>query len=266
MKIIYRKKMFDIHGISDNDSIFKHIIKKRCFYEADLLEYIYSVIKYLGKSDLLVIDVGANMGNHSLFLKSFVASKILSVEPNPEILPILERNLKNNIDNYTIIACALGEKEGNGSMVISEQAKNNSGMAKVDVHGEGNQIRIIPLDDLVAQHRNTEKKSNTISLIKIDVEEMEMDVVKGAIQTLSYDKPELFIEASTDERFHDLKQFLAAYGYRPLSSWAATPVIHFSYEPGIVLKSYIAFLKPMIKVRVKLKRFIAKLYFFLGRI
>src|SRR3989338_10130702 len=97
MKFKYRHKLFDVEGVSQEDHIYKEIIKNRSFYEIDLLEYMYLINKCLHKENTIAIDVGANIGNHSIFFQSFLTDHVISVEPNPNVLPILEKNLNQNI-------------------------------------------------------------------------------------------------------------------------------------------------------------------------
>jgi hypothetical protein len=72
--------------------------------------------------------------------------------------------------------------------------------------------------------------------VKIDVEGMEVDVLKGANQVLTSDRPHVFAEASSRTHFHALRSYLRQFGYVPLSRWAVTPVYHFAYEPTPKLK------------------------------
>ena len=70
MKFTHRKRAFDIVGSRDDDHIYQAIRRSGRFYEVVLLEYI---ARFVRAPSGVVIDVGANIGNHSVFFRSFVA-------------------------------------------------------------------------------------------------------------------------------------------------------------------------------------------------
>ena len=53
-----------MQGISQDDWIFYLIFNNKMFYEIDLLKYMRFTLK---KCDGYILDVGANIGNHSVF-------------------------------------------------------------------------------------------------------------------------------------------------------------------------------------------------------
>jgi len=60
----YRGKKIVISGYANDDWIFKSIKNTNNFYEIDLLKYIHYSLSNISGS---MIDVGANIGNHSVF-------------------------------------------------------------------------------------------------------------------------------------------------------------------------------------------------------
>lgn len=61
-----------------------------------------------------IIDAGAYLGLSVLYFKNLVPKAvILAIEPNPEILPVLEKNIfENMVDDVVIAPVALSDKEG----------------------------------------------------------------------------------------------------------------------------------------------------------
>src|SRR5690606_32927844 len=127
MQFTYRTKTFDIQGVSQEDHIYKTISETLCFYEKDLLEYIYTVVG-TQPPQTLAVDVGANIGNHSIFFASFLTDHLIAIEPNPQVLPVLNKNLSHNIQNYQIYECAVGEATGTGTLMMPEDITDNAGM------------------------------------------------------------------------------------------------------------------------------------------
>jgi FkbM family methyltransferase len=264
VKFEYRQKTFDIESVSQEDWIYTRIVQTGTFYEIDLLEYISSIKRYFSKKNSIAIDVGANIGNHSLFLRSFLVDHLIAVEPNPKVLPVLSRNLERNINSYSIYDCALGETDSLGSIVLPDGAEKNIGMAKIALDGKDKTIRITTLDAIVAQWKKSNIQNGIISIIKIDVEGMELAVLKGARNTIRKYRPHLFIEAGTPEEYFEVNTYLRSLGYQALGKWAATPVYHFSASKRLNIDLRLAeYSRSLKKTRVILAGKIRNLRLFL---
>lgn len=80
---------------------------------------------------------------------------------------------------------------------------NNLGAAQLEPDSDGN-IHVVPLDELI-----TEK----VSFIKIDVENMEMDVLTGAQGLIKAYRPDIFIEIM-NKNIPEFLDFLKKIGYQ----------------------------------------------------
>jgi len=237
VRFVYRGRSFDLAGAHDRDHIFRKIRDLRTFYEIDLLEYIARVVTAKGG---VAIDAGANIGNHSVFFGAVVGSQVISVEPNGNVISVLERNLKTNLGVSHVLHCALGAAAGSG-VVVGGPA--NVGGARVVTPVEAAEApdklgttTIRTLDSVVANEVACLSPRARITLIKIDVEGMEAEVLAGAQETLRAHHPHLFIEAGTSKHLTTLRALLEPLGYRSISKWAATPVYHFVHEPSLRLR------------------------------
>jgi FkbM family methyltransferase len=231
MKFKYRSEQFEIATYSKMDHISHIIDSTGTFYEIDLLEYMEHMIDGL-RTDTLILDVGANIGNHSLFFGRFLAETIISVEPNPLVLPTLKSNLRLNSSKWLVIEKAVGESSGSCSMHQHSAENENVGMAKVDIHTDASgQIEVTTIDAIVDDYIKQHVRTKLVA-IKIDIEGMELNALKGASKTLESFKPEIFVEAQDSEALAELKALLGSYGYVAISKWAATPVFHFSWKPS----------------------------------
>lgn len=242
MQFQYLSKFFDIKGVTQNDHIYKNIVSSSSFYEIDLLKYIQAV-KFSftsGLEDTLAIDVGANIGNHSIFFRSFITEHLMSIEPNPEVLPTLNDNLSRNIDNYSIFDCAVGDISSRGDIIIPNNIFNNIGAARIVKEDNNGEINILTLDSLFLSWQKRNNINNvSISLIKIDVEGMEFLVLKGASNIISKYKPHIFVEAITKVELDNILYYLSPLGYQKLPvKWGVTPVYHFVYKPKLTLKFF----------------------------
>jgi len=173
------------------------------FYEEAMLNYIR---KNYTKG--VFLDVGANIGNHTLFVAAFCnPKKILSFEPVPDFFEHLRENIKiNKLKNVTALNVALGSKKENKKIFIFDRERN-IGAAKIGDNGTIN-ITVDSLDSIV-----NDLKLTQIDLIKIDVEGYNLNVLEGAKKTIVKFKPDLLIECESRCEKKKVTNCLKKYRY-----------------------------------------------------
>jgi FkbM family methyltransferase len=136
------------------------------------------------------IDVGANNG---FFYALQVGlqhpdARVFAFEPDPEILPHLERNVAVNglAEQITVVPVALSDTVTDGRLTAGLGASGYL-LDSNDVHGV--QVRVTTLDTFVADNR-----IDRIDVIKVDVEGHEERVLAGARETLAAFHPTLVLE------------------------------------------------------------------------
>ncbi|MFM2588598.1 FkbM family methyltransferase [Vibrio sp. TBV020] len=229
MKFNYKGRIITLMGYSKDDHIYRTIVNTKSFYEVELLEYIIKVMKNRAPESIVCVDVGANIGNHSVFLGSFISEHVVAVEPNPDVLPLLKCNLEINAISHTLFPVALGESEGFGELTIP--LDENIGSARLNELEQGT-VPITSFDTLFTDWKLSHPEFK-LAIIKIDVEGMELKVLKGAVNTLISERPELFIEAASRYDYFKLAKHLGSLGYYPISCWGATPMYHFSCRSSV---------------------------------
>lgn len=177
---------FDLIIDPSTDTGIEHILYKRGTYEEGILDFIGKNFKGEGA----FVDVGANIGLMSIFVASrFPEAVIHAFEAHPETMDILKQNLSINQLSWVYPnAFALGNEEGE-FMIYTDHGKNRGGASLIspDVLTEGFEIPVRRLDNL---------NLNKIEMIKLDVEGYELEVLKGAEQTIRRDHPVLIVEVS----------------------------------------------------------------------
>ena len=152
-----------------------------------------------------VIDVGANIGTHTLsFAKR--AKQVISFEPVIPIFTQLCTNVSlNGLYNTSLFNCALSNEIGETHVPIFDYfQKNNYGSAHIGLPS-GQKAHTMTLDSF---------QFDDVSLIKIDVEGHELEVLEGARDTIKRCKPVLYVESDRVSKVEDLCYCLELYSYR----------------------------------------------------
>ena len=156
------------------------------FFEITFLNFIKE--NYIKQNEIL--DIGANIGNHSLFFLKFLnCNKVHSFEPVKDNLKLLKQNTKTYTDKNIIYNIALSNKNGNTTLYNS-QMHNNGGFS---LHNYSNGSSFV-VEDSINIRTLDSYNLNNISMIKIDVENHENEVLDGGRETILRNKPIIFIE------------------------------------------------------------------------
>jgi FkbM family methyltransferase len=196
-------KLVHNYWMPTSDDHFERLINKRIKkggppeYQDDVRDEAY---KYVTDFNIAV-DVGANVGLWAKPLsKKF--NRVFAYEPLEQVYTCLERNV--NQSKVYINKFALGSTNNKVNMVYDHI---NTGGSYVSEVGTGS-IDIKRMDDL-----NLPK----FGLLKIDCERHELEVLKGAMDTILKYKPIIVCEqqADTDEC---AGLFLKSYGAREITN------------------------------------------------
>jgi len=165
----------------------------------------------------LALDIGANLGSHTLPLAQFVGPTggVYAFEPQRILFQILCGNVAlNEIGNVRALPFALGRVAGSAKVpALDYRGVNNFGGVPLGTeHGED--VPVVTLDQLGLPK---------VRLIKIDVEGMELDVLAGAKATLARCRPILYVENDRIDKAEALVARLVEDGYR---MWWHTPPLY----------------------------------------
>lgn len=234
----YKSTTINISGYEEDDWIYQKIKESNSFYELDLLEYIAYVMKDING---IYIDVGANIGNHSIYFGKILHSNVIAFEPNPDIYEILDRNLKVNSIEYKLYKLGLGDRSATYNLYLPDGAGKNIGATTLRECLDG-AISVVKLDSLLNQIEGDFKDKRVVA-IKVDIEGMESRMLSGAVNTLAKYRPELFIEANNNESLARIIEILQPLGYIKVSKWAVTPVWHFTHRCNLNFSKIISYAK-----------------------
>jgi len=168
---------------------------------------------------MLVVDVGANIGAHTVFFAKTVGpeGRVLAVEPQRILYQILCANLALNLIGNTFVRQAgLGSAPGSIQVPpINYAGSFNFGGVSLGNFTEGEQVPVITLDSLALP---------ACHVLKIDVEGMESEVLQGGRDTLARHRPLLYVENDRPEKSAALIALLFELDYRLF--WHLPPLFH----------------------------------------
>ena len=169
------------------DDIIGYLLYTTGEYEAHV-QRLFTAMELSGAT---CIDVGANLGLHTLALRDCVGprGRVIAFEPEPHNFDLLTENLRTNgpSPQVTTHRQAVGAAPGTCRLTLHP---TNFGDHRVTTATTGNtatrgpapttvEVPIVRLDDTLA-----DLPAGAIRLIKIDVQGFEMSVLAGLIRTL----------------------------------------------------------------------------------
>lgn len=221
------KKHYSIYlPNADTDYIQKKISNDNQPYELEMLEDIQA---HVSAGDL-VLDIGANIGNHTLYLAAIAGCKVTSFEPSAALIEALSRSLEINqlSELVTLMPYGVGHTAGKGH--FSKLMEENLGGQSIEV-GDG-EIRIVALDEL--------EFDDPVKLIKIDVEGMELPVLEGAARLIAKDRPLIYVESIDAEHYKTISTWMESHGYVYWDTFNATPTHLFRPAESVSLDMRLA--------------------------
>lgn len=163
----------------------------------------------LEKKNDVFIDVGANLGAYTLNLSDHFR-KIVSFEPLPVASHILRANVMiNNIKNCNIVDKAVGNFNGKAVLNLDPKDTGKSSLIKKENHLGEYEVDIVTLDSYFSNFRD-------ISMIKIDVEGSELEVLEGAKLILNKQHPIIQFELdniNNNDSASKILKLLKSFGY-----------------------------------------------------
>jgi FkbM family methyltransferase len=171
------------------------------------------------KPGMVAVEVGANIGAHTIFLAQAVgpAGQVLAFEPQRVVFQTLCANMAlNSITNVRAWNAAVGNAAGEIVVpALDYRQQHNFGGLGLGGHLFGERVPVMTLDSL---------QLPACHLLKIDVEGMEQQVLEGAADTVRRLKPILYVENDRRDKAAALIRCIDALDYNMY--WHTPPLFN----------------------------------------
>jgi FkbM family methyltransferase len=156
----------------------------------------------------VVVEVGANFGAHTVFLaqQAGPSGLVLAFEPQRIVFQALCANIAlNSLPNVVCQQQAVSSQSGSLKIPMFDYTREgNFGGLSLGSFEFGEDVPVVTIDGLNLQRCN---------FIKIDVEGMEADVLRGAARTVEQFKPILYVENDRQDKAPELVRQIDSMGY-----------------------------------------------------
>jgi FkbM family methyltransferase len=142
-------------------------------YEPDFV----AVIRANFPAGGVFLDIGANEGVFSI-IAAKTASRVIAVEPQSRLIPVIQENLRlNGIENVTIVRAAISDQSGTGTLHLSPDVNNASTALSRNTRYpvKTETTPLMPLTELFDQ-----LGLETVDFMKMDIEGYEYEAILGS--------------------------------------------------------------------------------------
>jgi FkbM family methyltransferase len=152
--------------------------------------------------DYMLLDCGANYGYWSVLVSSapYGSHKAIAVEPSSQNFAKLANNAKINGNRFDVMKCAIGASRGTAHLSgTKHEAFSIAGDA-----AEGEEVPVIALNNLLDDGKIAADEKY---LVKLDVEGVEVEAIKGGARLLEGDSV-LLCEEHGNDRQHTVSHYI----------------------------------------------------------
>ena len=166
-----------------------------------------SLFREVVKPGDTAVDLGANIGGHTIPLAKHIGPQgsLIAFEPQRVIFTILCGNIAlNTLQNVTPIRAAIGAEPAT-IKVPALDPRHAANFGGLELGGGGESVSMMTVDQLQLQ---------SCHFMKIDIEGMEIEALRGAAATIARHRPALYVENDRPDRSAALIAMLLEADYR----------------------------------------------------
>jgi FkbM family methyltransferase len=180
------------------DGYWSKLLNRSYHYE-DELELLF---RGSAEVDYTLLDCGANYGYWSVLVSSkpMGSHRAIAIEPSSQNFAKLKNNAAVNGNRFELMKCAIGSSRGKARLSGTHEAFSIAG----DAAGGGEDVPVIALDNLIDDGKVS---ASGKYLIKLDVEGVEIEAIKGGTRLLQTDSVVLCEEHGNDP-LHTVSRYI----------------------------------------------------------
>ena len=192
---VMRTRDYRLYAYPRKGTLTRAVIRRGCWEPLETEIFIN-----LLTPGALIIDAGANFGHYSLTAAGKVGANglVIGFEPHPETYAMLSANRRLlPHENFIAVEAGLGALDGTIDLYTdlgNPGGHSNYEWNRRDRDGNARPVDIVSLDSYLSKRDD----DRPVSVIKIDVQGAEMDVLRGAAGTIEGDRPTVLCEVSPD--------------------------------------------------------------------
>ena len=176
-------------------------------YEPETMAAFLAAISVLESTD--AFDIGANVGIFSIVAGSTTTARLTGFEPTPDVADTFRSVVAANALDCTIESIALGATTGMATLYLSTRSESSNSLKAGFRTASGTvEVPVERLDDVV---RRLDRRP---TVLKIDTETTEPDVLAGGRDLLTKTRPWIICEVLVDRTEAALMNVLRPFGYR----------------------------------------------------
>jgi FkbM family methyltransferase len=196
------------HGVMMFHANDRYIGRSLDMY-GEFSELEIALFKQFVRPGMTIIDVGANIGAHTIYFAGAVGptGRVIAFEPQRVLYQMLCGNVALNLHNNVVaVHSGLGAISGNIRVPLIDYSRGgNFGGVELGQSENGERVPLQRLDSCGLK---------SCHFIKIDVEGMEKAVLEGSKSILDEHQPVLYVENDRGEKSAELIEWLLTNGYR----------------------------------------------------
>lgn len=168
--------------------------------------WLEPVFKKLLKSGHKVIVVGSNIGYHDVMISRLIGAegKLISFEPNPALVPLLQKNLTLNIcTSFEVVQKAVSNGPGSSQLYLLEHDYGGSSLQMISANGTKRYTTVdVPVTSL-----DYSIFDGPYRLLKVDAEGSESQVLSGAMGLIEKGQIENIIIEHNPDYYTEMLDF-----------------------------------------------------------
>jgi FkbM family methyltransferase len=174
-------------------------------------------------NSMLAREIGANLGLHSVPLAKFASKgRVICLEPQPIIFQMLCANIALN-DLTNVFTYRAAASDANRKIAVQSSDYEipwNYGAFSLHkgMSTEGSFPGAVTMENVSAVRLDTfdpVSRLSSLALLKIDAEQHELQVLKGAAGLIARHQPIIFVENNDAQHGDELIQHIESLGYVP---------------------------------------------------